>query len=353
MDLKSIQKITKGQSFLGDEINEIKPNCYIDTGNIALNCLIGADPYRGIPDNKMIQFAGIESTGKTYISQEIVKNAQKQGFDIIYYDTEGAQDANALRNRGIDLEKILIIPIGTVEELTKHMYTVLTEKNPNYKLLIVVDSLGNLSSNKEMTDTLDDKDKVDMTRAKKIRTLFRLISMPCAYKHAPAIFINHTYTTMGTYVPVQTPGGGKGVAYGVSSTILLSKTADRTADKVIVGANIKAKTDKSRLSKEKQDITLSINFSKGINKYAGLFELMEKSEFITKDKRSYIYKDLKFKKPTPAIYDRILDEGFADWLKNEFAYPTTIKILDDDDSGPINNELDQDIEDIEDIGDDE
>jgi RecA/RadA recombinase len=360
---------------------------WISTGNYALNCLISADPYKGFPSGRTLQFAGPNSTGKTYLCLEVIKEAQKQGYGVVYIDTEFAQDKESLAARGIDLNTLLYIPIQTVENARHRILNIINEIE-NEKVLIVVDSIGNLSTNKEVGDMEAGETKRDMTRAQLLRGMFRAILVPAGIKHVPFIVLNHVYGAVGAYFPTNVPSGGGGSLFGSSSIIELSKSKDKEGTDVI-GAIIKCKALKNRLAKENKIVKLNINYHEGIDKYSGLEELLDAAEFFAKKgNRNYIPLEQAFKlenfdiKPSlmlelidaklfefekkvmipqekddesepqidwgastmqarwkdkektdpvtftkkkfyiPALYEFALATGFADWLRETFAYHT-------------------------------
>lgn len=328
MKLDEISKLLKQPGFIGEAIvDNVKPRDYISTGNYLMNCLISADPYKGLPSNKILQLAGDSSTGKTFLSQELVLNAQKNGYDVIYIDTEGAQDAEQLKKRGIDLDRMMIIPHNTVEDLNVDLTNILDKVDPvSDKIMIVLDSLGNLSTRKEVSDTLADSDKADMTRAKQIRKLFRLLSIRSAYKQVPVVIINHTYSSQ-SFIPMTIVGGGKGQAYGASVTITLTKSKDKGSDGRINGVFIKAKTDnKSRMARENMTVTLYLSYSTGLNTYYGLAELAEAAGLITKEGRKYKYKDTYYKEIPTEIFDELLKGELGEWLKKLFSYGSAVEL---------------------------
>lgn len=180
-----------------DEGDYGKIRDYIDTGNVLMNCMLSADPDKGFPSGKIIQFAGPESVGKTFICLETVKAAQRAGYFIVYYDSEMANDAEGIIARGLDPASFLYVPVATVEELTTSLINILDEADPKEKLMVVVDSLGNLSTRKELQDSTDGSEKRDMTRAQKLRALFRTCTIKAGIKNVPFAAVNHVYAAVG------------------------------------------------------------------------------------------------------------------------------------------------------------
>lgn len=242
---------------------------YIDLGAVILNAQVSADPRKGIPSGRVIQMAGPESSGKTYLCLEAVKAAQNMGYFIVYYDTEAANDAESLGKRGLDLSQLLYSPIATVEELTTSMINILDETTEDDKIMIVVDSLGNLSSTKELEDATDGKGTRDMTRAQKLKALFRTVTVKAGIKHVPIMAVNHVYATIGSFFGGTTVAGGSGPAYANSCTLELTKAQDKKGDQ-IVGGIFTSKATKNRLAREKTKVKFKISFENGIARYSGL-----------------------------------------------------------------------------------
>jgi RecA/RadA recombinase len=180
-----------------------------------------------------------------------------------------------ISDRGIDPDRVGIFPVATVEQFRHQAikivdsYKEMKEKKP---ILIVLDSLGMLSTEKEMTDTAEGKGTRDMTRAQVIKATFRVLTLKLGQAHIPMIMTNHTYAVVGAYVPMKEMGGGSGLKYAASTIVYLSKKKDKVGTDV-VGNIIKCQTYKSRLTKENQVVEVQLNYSSGLNRYYGLVEL--------------------------------------------------------------------------------
>ncbi len=185
-----------------DDDNYGKIRDYIDMGAIILNAQVSSDPRKGVPSGRVIQMAGPESSGKTFICLETIKNAQKDGYFIIYYDSEAANDANSMAERGLDLSQLMYVPIATVEELTTSILNILEDLSVDDRVMIVVDSLGNLSSTKELQDSTDGKGTRDMTRAQKLKALFRTVTVKAGVLNVPIMAVNHVYACGTKYMEV-------------------------------------------------------------------------------------------------------------------------------------------------------
>jgi len=192
--------------FDDDDYGKIRD--YIDTGSAILNTVISGDPYKGIPSGKIIQMAGMASTGKSFVCLETIRRAQEQGYFIIYYDSESATDQESIISRGIDPSMLLYVPIPTVEELTTSILNILEDLGSDDRVMIVIDSLGNLSSTKELEDSTDGKGTRDMTRAQKLKALFRTITVKAGILNVPIMAVNHQYAAIGSYFGGNVTAGG-------------------------------------------------------------------------------------------------------------------------------------------------
>lgn len=275
----------------------LEPTGFLDTGCLALNALCNADLFGGVPNNKVTFLAGEESTGKTFFALSIVKNflETNENANVLYIDSEFALDNQFLQKRGIDPDKILVRHIGTVEETTTNCMKILTayentDEADRGPLMIVLDSLGNLSTLKEMEDSEQGNDKRDMTRAQKVRAMFRTMLIKMGKLNVPMIVCNHTYEVVGSYIPKKEMSGGGGAKYASSLTLFLSKAKDKDGTDV-VGNIITVKTDKSRYSREQQSIKLKLSFETGLDKYYGMLDIAEKTGVIQKVSTQYMLPD--------------------------------------------------------------
>ena len=246
------------------------------------NAVVSGSIYGGVSSNKITAIAGETSTGKTYFSLAIVKNfldTNPYGY-CLYFDTEAAVNKSLLTSRGIDLDRLVVVNVVTIEEFrTKalkavdiYLKKVLTERKP---CMFVLDSLGMLSTEKEIRDTLDDKQVRDMTKSQLVKGAFRMLTLKLGQANIPLIVTNHTYDVIGSYVPTKEMGGGSGLKYASSTIIYLSKKKEKDKTEV-VGNIIKAKTIKSRLSKENQQVEIRLYYDeRGLDRYYGLLDLGE------------------------------------------------------------------------------
>jgi len=280
--LKDIVKEIGGEyTQLASEIDETET--YVDTGSYIFNALVSGSIYGGVSGNKITAIAGETSTGKTFFSLAVVKNfldTHPDGY-CLYFDTESAITKSLLESRGIDTNRLVVVNVVTVEEFrTKTLKAVdiyLKKKEGERKpCIFVLDSLGMLSTNKEINDALAEKDTRDMTKAQLIKGAFRMLTLKLGQAKIPMIVTNHTYESMSIYSGKQM-SGGSGLQYAASTIIYLSKSKEKDAvSKEVIGNLIHAKTQKSRLSKENKEVEIRLFYDeRGLDRYYGLLELGE------------------------------------------------------------------------------
>ena len=252
---------------------------YIDTGSYTFNALLSGSLYGGLPANKITCLAGESATGKTYFSIGIVDQFLKQNPSgvVLYFDTEQAVTTEMFTERGVDASRVAVFPVETVEEFRHQCLTIVdkvlaTEESERKPMMIVLDSLGMLSTAKEMSDVAEGKNVRDMTRAQVIKGTFRVLTLKLGKAKIPMIMTNHTYDVVGAYVPTKELGGGSGLKYAASTIVTLSKKKDKQDDEV-VGNLITCKLYKSRLTKENKIVQVQLNFDSGLNRYYGLVDL--------------------------------------------------------------------------------
>ena len=268
-------------ALVSDGVSAGDTSCFIDTGSHVFNALLSGSIYGGIPGNKITALAGESSTGKTYFCLGIVQHFLESDPDsgVIYFESESALSKELIESRGIDSARMLIVPITTVQEFRTQAIRILDkylQQSDRKPLMFVLDSLGMLSTTKEVEDAEAGKETRDMTRAQIVKSIFRVLTLKLGKANVPLIVTNHTYDVVGSYIPTKEMGGGSGLKYAASTIIYLSKKKEKDKTEVI-GNIIKAKTAKSRLTKENSDIETRLFYDeRGLDKYYGLLELGEK-----------------------------------------------------------------------------
>ena len=257
-------------------------NSYIDTGSYIFNALLSGSIYGGLPSNKITALAGESATGKTYFAMGIVKTFLDANPDagVIYFESESAITKELIVNRGIDADRMVIFPVSTVQEfrhsVLKILDSYLTQNEADRKpLFLCLDSLGMLSTTKEMEDTAEGKETRDMTRAQVLKAAFRVMTLKLGRAKVPMLVTNHTYDVVGSMFPQKEMGGGSGLKYAASTIVYLSKKKEKDGTEVI-GNIIHCKNHKSRLTVENKMVDVKLTYDKGLDRYYGLLELAEK-----------------------------------------------------------------------------
>ena len=293
--LKDIIKET-GNEYAGlvsDGIDSADVTSFIDTGSYSFNALLSGSIYGGMPGNKITAIAGEAATGKTFFALGICKAFLDKDPDagIIYFESESAISKQMIEARGIDSKRMVIVPVATVQEFRNQSIKILdkyieqTEKTRK-PLMFVLDSLGMLSTTKEMEDTAAGKETRDMTRSQIVKSTFRVLTLKLGRANIPMIMTNHTYDVIGSMFPQKEMGGGSGLKYAASSIIYLSKRKDKEGTEV-VGNIIHCKNFKSRLTKENAMIDVKLTYKTGLDKYYGLTELGEEAGVFKKVSTRY------------------------------------------------------------------
>jgi len=272
---------------IGDEYTQVASDIqenerYIDTGSYIFNGLVSGSIFGGVSSNRITAIAGETSTGKTYFSLAVVKNFLDSNPDgyCLYFDTEAAVNKGLLESRGIDLTRLVVVNVVTIEEFRSKALRAVdiylkTSEEERKPCMFVLDSLGMLSTEKEINDALADKQVRDMTKSQLVKGAFRMLTLKLGQANIPLIVTNHTYDVIGSYVPTKEMGGGSGLKYAASTIIYLSKKKEKD-QKEVIGNIIKAKTVKSRLSKENKEVEIRLFYDdRGLDRYYGLLELGE------------------------------------------------------------------------------
>jgi RecA/RadA recombinase len=257
-----------------DQSNFSEVTEWIHTGNYHLNACVSGSLFRGWPNNRSCSVAGPSGTGKTFLTLNSVREAINMGYSVIYYDSEAAVDKDQMIKFGIDTSKVNYQPVNTVQDfrtsittITQKMQEIKRKGGEIPKLMIILDSAGNLATQKEIDDAATGSDKADMTRSKILKSIFRIIMTPLADLKIPFIFTNHTYQSQ-SFIPQQIAGGGTGPEYAASIVLMLNKAQLKDgAEKV--GIIVTAKPSKNRFAKP-TPIKFHLDFSKGMNPYVGL-----------------------------------------------------------------------------------
>ena len=252
---------------------------FIDTGSHIFNALLSGSLYGGLPSNKITAIAGESATGKTFFALGMVKQFLEDNKDaaVIYFESESAISKDMIESRGIDSSRVVIVPVVTVQEFRNQAISILdkyaeTPKDKRPPMMFCLDSLGMLSTTKEIEDTAEGKETKDMTRAQITKGAFRVLTLKLGRAGIPMIVTNHTYDVIGSMFPQKEMGGGSGLKYAASSIIYLSKRKEKEGTE-IVGNIIHCKNAKSRLTVENRVVDVRLSYDKGLDRYYGLLDM--------------------------------------------------------------------------------
>jgi RecA/RadA recombinase len=273
-ELSKIEGFELGSLLSNNSFSEVDE--WIPTGNYLLNAQISGSLFGGIPNTRSFGLMGDPGTGKSFVCLNVVREAQKKGYDVVYCDTEGAIDKSGALKFGIDANKLRYQPIKTVSQFQTFVANLVDivnkarAKGESPKILLILDSLGMLSTDKEIADAIRGHNAADMgAKAKELRKLFRVITLDLTAAKIPLICTNHVYTG-GGFMPTKESSGGDGPIFAMSVISFLSKAqlkegSSTTRTGIVVTSNLK----KSRFTVPEQ-VKFHISFANGMNPYVGL-----------------------------------------------------------------------------------
>ena len=240
--LKDIIKETGNEyaTLASDGVTGGDVDSFIDTGSYAFNALLSGSIFGGLPGNRITAIAGEAATGKTFFALGVCKHFLDKDKDagVIYFESENAVSKDMLEQRGLDTNRIVIMPVATVQEFRLQAIRVLDkyleqEKDKRKPIMFVLDSLGMLSTTKEMEDTAEGKETRDMTRSQIVKSAFRVLTLKLGQANVPMIMTNHTYDVIGSMFPQKEMGGGSGLKYAASSIVYLGKKKEKDGAEVV------------------------------------------------------------------------------------------------------------------------
>jgi RecA/RadA recombinase len=323
----------KYASLVADGLDGSDVNGFVNTGCYIFNGLLSASIYGGLPNNKILALAGESSTGKTYFTLGIVSKFLTDNPDavVLYFDSEQAVTSEMFKKRGIDPKRVAVFPVATIEEFRHQAITIVDKylelaEEDRKPTMIVLDSLGMLSTSKEMNDTAEGKETRDMTRAQIVKSTFRVLTVKLGIAKIPMIMTNHTYQVVGAYVPMSEMGGGTGLKYAASTIVYLSKKKDKNADGEVIGNIIHAKLYKGRFTKENSMVDLRLNYDSGLDPYYGLVDIAVESGIFKKNSTrielpdgSKVFEKTIYDNPEKYFTKDVLDQ-IEKAVYNKFSY---------------------------------
>jgi RecA/RadA recombinase len=283
---------------------------WLDSGSYSLNALISGSIYGGYPLGKATVMSGDPGAGKSFAFLTALKlflDNNPTGF-CFYFESESAISKDMFVSRGIDINRVAVLPVVTIQEFRHQCITILDkyeqsdrDKSKRPPMLMILDSLGMLSTTKEITDTAEGSETKDMTRNQIIKATFRVIALKLGRTDVPLLRTQHAYATMDQYRPREI-GGGNSLKYVASTIIMLNKRKEKDG-KDVIGNNIRAVAEKSRFTKEFSQAECLIDFETGLSRYYGLLEIAERCGAIVKEGVRYKLADGRL------VYGKVINEN--------------------------------------------
>ena len=277
--LQRITKLNEYASIVDDGVEAGDVSSFIDTGSYIFNGLLSGSLYGGLASNKITALAGESATGKTFFLMGIVKSFldKDPNAGVIYFESESAITSQMVIDRGIDPKRMVIMPVTTVQEFRTQAIRVLDDylsqdEADRQPMFLCLDSLGMLSTTKEVEDTAEGKETRDMTRAQVLKAAFRVLTLKLGRAKVPMVVTNHTYDVVGSMFPQKEMGGGTGLKYAASSIVYLSKKKEKDGTEV-VGNIVHCKNHTSRLTRENKMVDVRLTYDKGLDRHYGLLDL--------------------------------------------------------------------------------
>lgn len=278
----------------------------------------------------LTMWAGPSKHFKTAFSLLMAKSYLDKYEDaaLLFYDSEFGTPQSYFDSFGIDTERVLHTPLTDIEQLKFDVMQQLTNLERGDRLIIVIDSIGNLASKKEVEDALEGKSVADMSRAKQVKSLFRMVTPHLTMKDVPMIVVNHTYKEIGMF-PKDIVGGGTGSYYSADNIFIIGRQQEKEGTEV-VGYNFIINVEKSRYVKEKSKIPVTVSFDGGISKWSGLLDIALESGHVVKpsngwysqvdengeiQEKKYRIKDTDTKEFWLPI---LKQKSFQDFIKNKY-----------------------------------
>lgn len=310
---------------------------WVDSGSYAFNALLSGDIYQGFPQNKIVVIGADPSTGKTFFALGAAKNFLANNPDgiVICFETESAITKQMLTERGIDTKRFGVVPVATVQEFRTQAIKIVDNYEKQHvkerqPIMFILDSLGMLSTTKEIEDTASGSETKDMTRAGMIKATFRVLTLKLGRANIPMIVTNHVYDDVGGGPYAQkVQSGGSGAVYASSTILTLSKAKDKDASTGEVrGVIITVTAAKSRLTRENSKVKCLIRYDGGLDRYHGLLELAEEAGIFKKVSTRFeledgtkIFGSQIMKDPEKYFTKEVLDK-INDHAKIKFCYGT-------------------------------
>lgn len=299
----------------------------IQTSVPALNVALSGRLDGGLTPGLTV-FAGPSKHFKTAFAMLLAKSYMDKYDDavVLFYDSEFGAPQGYFNSFGIDTDRVIHTPITDIEQLKHDVMSQLNGLERGDHVIVVIDSVGNLASKKEVDDALEGKSVADMTRAKQMKSLFRMITPHLTIKDIPAVVINHTYKEIGMF-PKDIVSGGTGIYYSADNIFIIGRQQEKQGSD-IVGYNFIINVEKSRFVREKSKIPVEVKFDGGISKWSGLLDMALESGHVVKPSNGWyqIAKDGEDSKKyrTKDTYSKefwlpvLTDSSFGSWIEQRY-----------------------------------
>lgn len=283
-------------------------------------------------------FAGPSKHFKTAFAMLLAKSYLEKYEDaaILFYDSEFGAPAGYFQSFGIDTDRVIHTPITDIEQLKHDMMSQINNIERGEHVIIIVDSVGNLASRKEVEDALEGKTVADMTRAKQLKSLFRMCTPHLTIKDIPMVVVNHTYKEIGMF-PKDIVSGGTGIYYSADNIFIIGRQQEKNSDG-LTGYNFIINVEKSRFVREKSKIPVEVSFEGGISTWSGLLDVALESGHVVKPQNGWYQKKGEEKKYRQNdTYNRefwmpiLKDDSFQEWIKQNYAISNSSIIAEFDD----------------------
>ena len=272
-------------------------------------------------------FAGPSKHFKTAFAMLLSKSYLDKYDDgvVLFYDSEFGAPQGYFDSFGIDTDRVVHTPVTDIEQLKHDVMSQLQGIERGDRVIIVVDSVGNLASKKEVDDALDGKSVADMTRAKQMKSLFRMVTPHLTIKDIPAVVVNHTYKEIGLF-PKDVVSGGTGVYYSADNIFIIGRQQEKEG-KEVVGYNFIINVEKSRFVREKSRIPIEVTWEGGISKWSGLLDMALESGHVVKPSNGWYAKSSEDDAKKVRIKDTynkefwipiLSDKTFIKWIEDRY-----------------------------------
>lgn len=322
--MAKLKKNSKLQSSVLSESEFFSDTEYVDTGVPMMNVALSGKLDGGLTPGLTV-LAGPSKHFKTSFALKMAAAYLRAKPDavVLFYDSEFGSPQSYFETFGIDTDRVLHTPVTDAEQLKFDLVSQLDQLDKKDDVIIVIDSIGNLASKKELEDAINEKSVADMSRAKALKGLFRMVTPYLAMKDIPLLAINHTYKEIGLF-PKDIVGGGTGIYYSANNIWIIGRRQNKTGTE-ITGYDFVIKVEKSRMTKEQSKIPISVSWEGGINEMSGLLDVAMAGGFVFKPSNGWYSKKGEEKKYREKELDEVFwqpilaDTEFQSYVENAYS----------------------------------